>query len=64
MRRLWALEKRRGCPALGTLGDYHLRPLRTFMGLAPLEAGAEPLEEDGDDASDESEAIHACLHWI
>jgi hypothetical protein len=34
------------------------------MGLAPLKAGAESLKEDGDDASDESEAIHTCLHWI
>jgi hypothetical protein len=41
-----------------------LRPLRTLMGLAPLKAGAEPLKEDGDDASNESEAIHTCLHWI
>jgi hypothetical protein len=34
------------------------------MGLAPLKAGAESLEENGDDAGNESEAIHTCLHWI
>ena len=57
-------EKRRGCPPLGTLGNYHLRPLRTFMELAPLKSGAEPLEEHGHNARDEGKAIHTCLHWI
>ena len=32
--------------------------------LAPLEAGAEPLEEDGDDADGKSRAIQACLHLV
>ena len=49
-------------PVYGTLGAYHLRPLRTFIGLAPLHPGAEPLEEHGNHASDEREAIQASLH--
>src|SRR3954447_8745755 len=32
--------------------------------LAPLPAGAEPLEEDGDDAHGECRAIQACLHLV
>jgi hypothetical protein len=34
------------------------------MGLAPLKASAEPLEEHGHDTRDEGKAIHTCLHWI
>jgi hypothetical protein len=33
------------------------------MRLAPLEAGAETLEEDGDDAGDQSKAIQASSHF-
>src|SRR5690242_9376796 len=33
-------------------------------GLAPLEARAEPLQEDGDDADDESRPVQACLHLV
>src|SRR3954465_15903821 len=32
--------------------------------LAPLPAGAEPLEQDGDDADSERRAIQACLHLV
>jgi hypothetical protein len=37
--------------------------LRPFIGSAPLEAGAEALEEDGDDAGDQSKAIKASSHF-
>jgi hypothetical protein len=33
------------------------------MRLAPLEAGAETLKEDGDDAGDQSKAIQASSHF-
>ena len=44
---------------LGRPRNYHLRP---FIGSAPLEAGAETLEEDGDDTGDQSKAIKASSH--
>jgi len=33
------------------------------LGSAPLEAGAEALEEDGDDTGDQSKAIKASSHF-
>jgi hypothetical protein len=37
--------------------------LRPFIGSAPLEAGAEALEEDGNDAGDQSKAVKASSHF-
>jgi hypothetical protein len=41
---------------------WHCYHLRAFMGSAPLEPGAEALEEDGDDTRDQRQTVHTCLH--
>ena len=45
---------------MGRPRNYHLRP---FIRLSPLQAGAEALEDDGDDTGDKSKAIKASSHF-
>src|SRR4051812_25544309 len=42
--------------------ELPLAAVTDLHGSAPLEAGAQPLEEDGHDTRDEREAVQACLH--
>jgi hypothetical protein len=50
----------RGRPPGALWHCYHFRP---FIGLAPLEPGAETLENDGDDTGDQRETVKLCLHF-
>ena len=58
-RRFLVARDRGRSDALGTTTCGRYEPV---IGLAPLEAGAEPLEEHGHDTRDEREAVEACLH--